>query len=115
MCKGPVAEAETEEEVKEDTVTEVKPDSLEAVEEMVNKDVEETIASLVYYCKKFLMKTIQVGDRMERIYTTSSKLNKEQMTEFLNRIKDDALVELGIRLPEPNDRFFEQFYAQYNY
>lgn len=69
----------------------------------------------MYYCKKFLMKTIQVGDRMERIYTTSSKLNKEQMTEFLNRIKDDALVELGIRLPEPNDRFFEQFYAQYNY
>ena len=39
--------ADTEEEAKEDTVPEVKPDSLEAVEEMVDKDVEATIASLV--------------------------------------------------------------------
>jgi molecular chaperone GrpE (heat shock protein) len=69
----------------------------------------------MYYCKKFLMKTIQVGDKLERIYNTSSKLNKEQMTAFLNRIKDDALTELGIRLPEPQDRYFEQFYTQFNY
>lgn len=69
----------------------------------------------MYYCKKFLIKTIQVGDKLERIYTTSSKLNKEQMTEFLNKIKDDALAELGIRLPEPRDRYFEQFYQQFNY
>ena len=69
----------------------------------------------MYYCKKFLMKTIQVGDKLERIYNTSSKLNKEQMTAFLNRIKDDALTEFGIRLPEPQDRYFEQFYAQFNY
>ena len=31
----------------------------------------------MYYCKKFLMKTIQVGNKMERIYNTSSKLNME--------------------------------------
>ena len=40
----------------------------------------------MYYCKKFLMKTIQVGERMERIYNTSSKLNTVQMTDFLNKI-----------------------------
>lgn len=69
----------------------------------------------MYYCKKFLMKTIQVGDRLERIYNTSSKLNTEQMTEFLNKIQADAASELGITLPQPQDRFFEQFYAQFNY
>ena len=69
----------------------------------------------MYYCKKFLMKTIQVGSKMERIYNTSSKLNMEQMTEFLNKIQVDAATELGITLPKPEDRFFEQFYAQFNY
>ncbi len=69
----------------------------------------------MYYCKKFLMKTIQVGDKLERIYTTSSKLNTEQMTEFLNKMQADALTELGITLPRPEDRFFEQFYNQFNY
>ena len=69
----------------------------------------------MYYCKKFLMKTIQVGNKMERIYNTSSKLNMEQMTEFLNKIQVDALTELGITLPKPEDRFFEEFYTQFNY
>lgn len=69
----------------------------------------------MYYCKKFLMKTIQVGDKFERIYNTSSKLNTMQMTEFLNKIQAEALTELGIRLPSPEDRFFESFYQQYNY
>lgn len=69
----------------------------------------------MYYCKKFLMKTIQVGEKMERIYNTSSKLNTLQMTDFLNKIQADAAQELGIRLPLPEDRFFECFYAQYNY
>ena len=69
----------------------------------------------MYYCKKFLMKTIQVGNKMERIYNTSSKLNQEQMSEFLNKIQVDAATELGITLPKPEDRFFEEFYTQFNY
>lgn len=69
----------------------------------------------MYYCKKFLMKTIQIGDKLEHIYNTSSKLNQEQMSEFLTKIQIDALTELGITLPKPEDRFFEQFYAQFNY
>ena len=69
----------------------------------------------MYYCKKFLIKTITIGERQERIYNTSSKLTSEEMTEFLNKIQADALTELGIRLPLPEDRFFEQFYAQFNY
>lgn len=69
----------------------------------------------MYYCKKFLMKTIRVGEKLERIYNTSSKLNTEQMKDFLDKIQSDALTELGIRLPDPKDQFFEQFYQQFNY
>ena len=69
----------------------------------------------MYYCKRYLMKTIQIGDKQERIYNTSSKLTSEEMTEFLNKIQADAATELGIRLPQPEDRFFEAFYAQFNY
>ena len=69
----------------------------------------------MYYCKRYLMKTIQIGDKQERIYNTSSKLSAAEMTEFLNHIQADAATELGIRLPLPEDRFFEQFYAQFNY
>lgn len=67
----------------------------------------------MYYCKKFLMRTMSIGQKMERIYLTSSKLNTEQMTTFLNQIQADALQELGITLPTPQDRFFEAFYADY--
>ena len=68
----------------------------------------------MYYCKKFLMRTMTIGERVERIYMTSSKLNSEQMTAFLNQIQADAASELGITLPTPQDRYFEQFYQQYN-
>ena len=67
----------------------------------------------MYYCKKFLMKTVSVGQKMERIYMTTSKLNTEQMSDFLNKLQADALSELGIRLPTPQDRFWEAFYADY--
>ena len=69
----------------------------------------------MYYCKKFLCKIITIGDKREKIYSTSSKLNMEQMTDFLNKIQADAAQELGIRLPQPEDRFFEAFYQQFNY
>lgn len=69
----------------------------------------------MYYCKKFLIKTISMGEKLERIYNTSSKLNTEQMTEFLNKIQADAQTELGITLPRPEDRYFEEFYSQFNY
>lgn len=67
----------------------------------------------MYYCKKFLMKTVNIGGKLERIYMTSSKLDSEHMTDFLNRIQADAASELGITLPQPQDRFFEAFYQEY--
>ena len=69
----------------------------------------------MYYCKRFLCKVIEIGGHQEKIYNTTSKLTKDEMTEFLNKVKVDAATELGITLPLPEDRFFEQFYAQFNY
>lgn len=67
----------------------------------------------MYYCKKFLMRTVTIGSRQERIYMTSSKLSTLEMTTFLNQIQADAAQELGITLPLPQDRFFECFYQEY--
>lgn len=68
----------------------------------------------MYYCKKFLCKVIRIGEKVEKVYETSSMLNTAQMTEFMNKIQADAASELGIMLPIPDDRYFEAFYQQYN-
>lgn len=67
----------------------------------------------MYYCKKFLCKVVSVGERMEKIYQTSSMLNTVQMADFLKKIQADAAAELGITLPIPEDRYFEDFYNKY--
>lgn len=67
----------------------------------------------MYYCKKFLCKVISVGERMEKICQTSSMLNTAQMTDFLKKIQADAAAELGITLPIPEDRYFDDFYNKY--
>lgn len=68
----------------------------------------------MYYCKKFLCKVIRLGEKVEKVYETTSMLNTTQMAEFMNKIQADAASELGITLPIPDDRYFEAFYQQYN-
>lgn len=68
----------------------------------------------MYYCKKFLCKVIRVGERLEKVYETSSMLNTKQMSEFLTKIQSDAASEFGIMLPIPEDKYFEAFYQQFN-
>ena len=67
----------------------------------------------MYYCKRFLCKVVSVGERMEKIYQTSSMLNTVQMADFLKKIQADAAAELGITLPIPEDRYFEDFYNKF--
>lgn len=50
----------------------------------------------------------------EIIRITSSKMDSKQMTEFLDNIQIFVLVELGIKLPNPNDLRFAEFYEKYN-
>ena len=68
----------------------------------------------MYYCKKFLCKVIRVGEKVEKVYETSSMLNTAQMSDFMKKIQADAASELGITLPIPEDKYFESFYQQYN-
>jgi hypothetical protein len=68
-----------------------------------------------FYTKKFLQKVVQVGDRLERCVESTSQLNKERFTEFLNKVQADVASELGIQLPIPEDSYFEQFYQTFNY
>ena len=68
----------------------------------------------MYYCKKFLCKVIRVGEKVEKVYETSSMLNTAQMSDFMKKIQADAASELGITLPIPEDKYFEAFYQQYN-
>lgn len=65
-----------------------------------------------HYCKKFLSKPDPMGEGF--INDTSSRLNTKQMIDFMKKIQADAASELGITLPVPEDRYFEDFYLQYN-
>lgn len=66
-----------------------------------------------YYCSKFLRKQIDWNGTGRTIVEGTSKLTKDRMTEFLNNVQADTLSELGIRLPLPEDQYFEQFYQIY--
>lgn len=68
----------------------------------------------LYYCKRFLSKQIRIGAQHELVYETSSKLSTVQMSDFLDKIQADALQELGINLPDPQDKYFENFYEEFN-
>ena len=66
-----------------------------------------------YYCRKFLRKNINWNGRNEVVVEGTSKQTKERMTVFLNQVQADASTEFGITLPNPDDRYFEDFYKKY--
>ena len=67
-----------------------------------------------YYCKRFLRRSVNIGNKTETVVGDTSRLTTEQMTEFLSRIQADASTEMGITLPQPEDMYFEAFYQQFN-
>lgn len=66
-----------------------------------------------YYCRMFNRKLIEWNGRQEVIAKGTSKLSKEEMKIFLDKVQADALTEFGIRLPNPEDMYFEEFYNTY--
>ena len=66
-----------------------------------------------YYCEKFLSKTIQFNGKDETVSGSTSKLNTLQMSDFMNKVQADAASELGITLPLPADRYYEEFINHY--
>ena len=66
-----------------------------------------------YYCAKFLRKQISWNGTIRTVVEGTSKQTKDRMTVFLNEVQSDAATEFGITLPDPEDRYFEQFYQTY--
>lgn len=66
-----------------------------------------------YYCHKFLQRRITIGGKEVIINDTSSNLDTKEFTTFLDKIQEDAATELGIQLPQPQDKYFAMFYEEY--
>lgn len=66
-----------------------------------------------YYCVKFLRRKIDWNGVERTVVEGTRKLDKERMSTFLDQVQADALTELGIRLPRPEDLYFSEFYETY--
>jgi len=66
------------------------------------------------FTQKFLgaKQRVIYGESVLSIPSTR-KLNTVEFTAYLDRIETFVNTELDIQLPNPNDKFFEQFYEQY--
>ena len=67
-----------------------------------------------YYCDLFLSRLILFNGKEKTVSGSTSKLNTVQMTDFMNKVQADAASELGITLPLPADRYYEEFIKHYN-
>jgi hypothetical protein len=59
-----------------------------------------------------IKETIVLEIRKKKL-TSTTELNSKQFTQYLDKIQIFASAELGIKLPDPTDLYFEQFYEQY--
>lgn len=66
-----------------------------------------------YYCRKFLSRVVVMNGQEVTVNGTSSMLNTAQMSEFMTKIQADAATELGIMLPLPADRYYQEFINEY--
>ena len=66
-----------------------------------------------YYCMLFLRRTAPINGDERVIISGTSKLNTAQFTDFLNKVQADAASEFGIKLPLPEDLYFEEFKNEY--
>lgn len=68
-----------------------------------------------YYCKLFLWRTVCINGKEEVVVRGTSKLNTAEMTVFLNKVQADVATEFGIRLPSPDDVYFNAFSNRYEH
>lgn len=66
-----------------------------------------------YYCSKFLRRKICWNGTDRTVVEGTRNLTKERMTTFMNYIQADALQEFGIRLPLPEDKYYQEFIETY--
>lgn len=68
-----------------------------------------------YFKQKFIgvRSRIIYGENVVKAYSTTD-LNTEEFTAYLDKVQRWANVEQGIILPNPDDMYWEQFYNEYN-
>lgn len=66
-----------------------------------------------YYKAKFLVRQVQIGNRIVNVVGSTAELNTIQMTNYLENIKADAAVEFGVMLPLPEDLHYADFVSHY--
>lgn len=66
-----------------------------------------------WYCCRFLQREITLGGNTVRVVGRTSALDTAEMTRFMNKIQAHAATELGIMLPLPEDRYYNEFYENY--
>lgn len=54
-----------------------------------------------------------MGEKVRKIPSTTT-LSTQTFTDYIEKIRIYAATELGITLPDPEDRFFEQFEEYYS-
>ncbi len=67
----------------------------------------------LYYCARVLSRPMVINGKTTWVHGTTSSLTKDEMQRFLDFIQADAATEFGITLPDPSDRYFEDFYNTY--
>lgn len=67
-----------------------------------------------YFREKYLQVTYeQVFDSERKILQSTTKLDTVAMRNYLDKIQVFVATELAVTLPDPEDRYFEEFLSQY--
>jgi len=67
-----------------------------------------------YFKTQFLpFEEKEIFDAVVPIFPTTTKLDTKQFTGYINKIVVFASSELGIVLPNPEDKHWEEFYSQF--
>lgn len=66
-----------------------------------------------FYSRKFLRKVVSLGMESEDGYENPKSLDTARMSKFLEQVRQHALDYLGVRLPLPQDLYFDAFFAEY--
>jgi hypothetical protein len=64
-------------------------------------------------CAHLSTEEVEIEGKRYKVPISTSKLNKEQFTSFLEQVKMWAHETLGLDLPEPSDLIFEEFEKEY--
>lgn len=70
------------------------------IEEQTGQDKEDLKD---FFASMFLAREIEINGKTERIVVGTSRLKKDEMTEFLEKISLWCAENLGITLPSPDD------------